>query len=750
MIRPANVPFPGEILRRSSFGRRPRLVLYAALCAFAARTAAAADPRIVTAVETRLPITLDGVLDDEAWISAEPATDFVQAEPHEGQAATERTTVRLLFDRDALYVGVRCDDAMASALIVNDIRKDFTPGEQDTFELLLDTFADRRNGFVFATNPAGAKSDTQIANEGRDVNTSWDAVWSVATKVDANGWSAEMRIPFKTLRFERGEGRIWGANFSRRIRRKNEVDYWSPVPRVYNLYRAGLAGTLTGLGDVSQGHNLRIKPWVAGNSTRAVGGGEFDPASHVGLDVKYGVTPSLTLDVTVKPDFAQAEADEQQVNLTQFSLFFPEKREFFLENSGMFYFGDIPRESRLGNARFAPPEEEMLLFFSRRIGLTDTGQEIPIAAGGRLTGRVGRTGVGLMTIQTQQEGARDGDNYTVLRARRDVLRNSDIGAIFLSRLSSGLSSDRNQVAGVDANFRFVKALSINGFLAKSFTPGVAGGEMAGKGSIVWNDNFLHTQYSLLSVGDNFRDDVGFIKRQGIRKHFVDFGIRFRPEWWRKFGIRELHPHTRYNIYTDQSNAKVSHTNHVAMAWFFERGGYMEVQWNPRFERIVVPFKVRTDQSFAIGSYTWNEYALELETNHSRKVSGSALITTGGFWNGTQNTIKGGVVYRPSYQLTFDIALQRSDITLPQPMHDFVTNLVTSRIGYAFNTRTFLDTLLQYNTDLKQFSANIRFDLIHRPLSDLFVVYNEQRLTDVPTPVNAGRGLIVKYTHMLAF
>jgi Domain of unknown function (DUF5916)/Carbohydrate family 9 binding domain-like len=750
MVRPASVPFSGDILRRSSSGRQPWLVLCAALCAFAARTAAAADPRIVTAVETRTPITLDGVLDDEAWITAEPATDFVQAEPHEGQAATERTTVRLLFDRDALYVGVRCDDAMASALIVNDIRKDFTPGEQDTFELLLDTFADRRNGFVFATNPAGAKSDTQIANEGRDVNTSWDAVWSVATKVDASGWSAEMRIPFKTLRFERGEGRIWGANFSRRIRRKNEVDYWSPVPRVYNLYRAGLAGTLAGLGDVSQGHNLRIKPWVAGNSTRAVGGGEFDPASHVGLDVKYGVTPSLTLDVTVKPDFAQAEADEQQVNLTQFSLFFPEKREFFLENSGMFYFGDIPRESRLGNARFAPPEEEMLLFFSRRIGLTDTGQEIPIAAGGRLTGRVGRTGVGLMTIQTQQQGARDGDNYTVLRARRDVLRNSDIGAIFLSRLSSGLSSDRNEVAGVDANFRFVKALSINGFLARSFTPGVTGGEMSGKGSIVWNANFLHTQYSLLSVGDNFRDDVGFIKRQGVRKHFVDFGLRFRPEWWRKFGVRELHPHTRYNIYTDQSNAKVSHTNHVAMAWFFERGGYMEVQWNPRFERIVVPFKVRTDQSFAIGSYPWNEYALELETNHSRKVSGSALITTGGFWNGTQNTIKGGVVYRPSYQLTFDIALQRSNITLPEPMHDFVTNLVTSRIGYAFNTRTVLDTLLQYNTDLKQFSANIRFDLIHRPLSDLFVVYNEQRLTDAPTPVNAGRGLIVKYTHMLAF
>ncbi len=706
--------------------------------------------RTVGAAETRAPVTLDGALDEEVWRTAQPAGDFIQAEPQEGQAATEPTDVRIVYDHDALYIGVICHDTPPSALVVNDIRKDFGTGEQDSFELILDTFADRRNGFVFVVNPAGAKSDTQIANEGRDVNTNWDAVWDVATTRSEKGWTAEIRIPFKTLRFERGADRIWGVNFSRHIRRKNEVDYWSPVPRVYNLYRASMAGTLSGLPDASQGRNLRLKPWVSGDVTRGLAAGAFDPDAHAGLDVKYGVTPSLTLDVTVKPDFAQAEADEQQVNLTQFSLFFPEKREFFLENSGMFYFGDIPRESRLGNARFSPPEEEILLFFSRRIGLTDNGQEIPIAGGGRLTGRVGGTGVGLMTIQTQSVGGRDGDNYTVLRGRRNVLRNSDVGAIFLSRQSAGASTDRNQVAGVDANFRFLKALSLNGFLAKSATPGVDGGQMAGKGSVVWNDNFLHTQYSLLSVGDNFRDDIGFIRRRGIRKHFADFGIRFRPEWWRKFGVRELHPHTRYNIYTDQSNTKVAHTNHVAMAWFFERGGYLELQWNPRFERIIAPFRIRPDQSFAPGSYGWNEFVLELETDHSRKVSASALITGGGFWTGSQKSTKVGVLFRPSYHLTFDTAIQRNDIHLPFPMHDFVTNLVTSRIGYAFNTRTFLDTLVQYNTDLKQFSANVRFDLIHRPLSDLFVVYNEQRLTDPPTPVNTGRGLIVKYTHMLAF
>jgi hypothetical protein len=704
----------------------------------------------VGAVEAREPIALDGSLDEEVWRTAVPAGDFVQAEPHEGQAASEPTEVRLAFDHDALYIGVLCHDAGASGVIVNDIRKDFVAGEQDSFEVILDTFADRRNGFVFVTNAVGAKSDAQIAYEGRDVNTSWDAVWTVATRRDAQGWSAEIRIPFKTIRFERGSDRIWGVNFSRRIRRKNEIDYWSPVPRVYNLYRAGLGGTLTGLPDASQGRNLRLKPWIGANTTRGVGAADFSTGEHAGLDAKYGVTPSLTLDVTVKPDFAQAEADEQQVNLTQFSLFFPEKREFFLENSGMFYFGDIPRESRLGNARFSPPEEEMLLFFSRRIGLTEGGDEIPIVAGGRLTGRVGRTGVGAMTIQTNPDGGAPGDNYTVLRGRRDILRNSDVGAIFLARQSTGASTDRNEVAGVDANFRFVKALSINGFLARSMTPGVSGGEMAGKGSVVWNDNVLHAQYSLLSVGDNFRDDIGFVRRRGIRKHFVDFGTRFRPEWWRKLGIRELHPHTRYNIYTDQSNAKVSHTNHVAMAWFFEAGGYLELQWNPRFERIITPFRIRPDQSFAIGSYGWNEYVLELEMNHSRKVSGSALITTGGFWTGTQKTTKVSVIVRPSYHVSFDTALQRNDIDLPFPMHAFVTNLVTSRIGYAFNTRTFLDTLLQYNTDLKQLSVNVRFDLIHRPLSDLFVVYNEQRLTEAPTPINPGRGLIVKYTHMLAF
>ena len=413
------------------------------------------------------------------------------------------------------------------------------------------------------------------------------------------------------------------------------------------------------------------------------------------------------------------------------------------------YVKRLTRESRLGFARFSPPEEEVLLFFSRRIGLTDDGLAIPIAAGARLTGRAGPYGVGLMTIQTESIDGRPGDNYTVVRGRRDILNNSDVGAIVLSRQSSATSADFNRVIGADANFRFVRALSINSFVARSETPGATDGELAGKASVTWNDNFVHAQYSFLTIGDSFRDDIGFIKRTGIRKHFVDLGLRPRPERLRRrYGIRVLHPHTRFNVYTDQHDEQVTHSNHVALTAYFENGAWIEYALNPRFERIVTPFQVRPDQSFAAGSYQWNEYELQVETNHSRKMSASLVLTTGGFWNGTQKSAKIGIVYRPSYHLTFDAALQRNDISLPLPMHDFLATLVTSRIGYAFSTRTFLDTLLQYNTDLRQFSANVRFDLIHRPLSDLFVVYNEQQLTNQPVP--AGRGLIVKYTHMIAF
>jgi hypothetical protein len=703
--------------------------------------------RTVQAVEVRTPIVLDGNLDDEAWRDAEVTGEFVQAEPDEGRPASEPTEVRVAFDREALYIAVYCRDREPGSLIVNDIRKDFAQGDQDSFEVLLDTFADRRNGFVFITNPQGAKSDTQIANEGREVNTSWDAVWRVAAKTHADGWTAEIWIPFKTLRFEPGEGRSWGVNFARRIRRKNEVAYWSAVPRAYSIYRASQDGNLFGLPDVDQGRNLRLKPFFVTSSTRATGGRAFDGSADIGLDLKYGVTPALTLDLTVNPDFAQAEADEQQVNLTRFSLFYPEKREFFLENSGIFYFGDIPRNTRQ-TSRFRPPEEDLLLFFSRRIGLTADGEQIPILGGARVTGRAAGFGVGVLSMQTDDADALPGTNYTVVRARRDVLRNSDVGAIFMNRQST-VAGDYNRVVGADANFRFLKYLSWNSFFVKSQTPGVAAGELAWKTSLGWEDNFHHYQYSVLNVDDDFQADIGFVRRTGVRKHFVDAGIRPRPQWLRKFGLLEFHPHNRLNRYTDLDNDEVTRNDHWAASLFFERGGFMEYAVNPRMDTLTVPFEIRSGVQIPVGRYDWNEYQLTLETDRSRMLAGSLTLTNGGFWDGTQNAQRVAFVVRPSYRLLIDVGLQRNDVTLRTPAAGFTTNLVTARTTYSFSTSMFLDSLLQYNTDVKQFNANVRFNLIHRPLSDLFVVYNEQQFTDRPDVV-AGRAVILKYTHMLSF
>lgn len=701
----------------------------------------------VTAVRTATPITIDGTLDDEVWTKAVPASGFIQADPLEGQPASEDTEVRLAYDADYLYIGVLCRDASPAGIVVNEIRKDFAGRDQDTFDVMLDTFGDRRNGFVFSTNAKGAKADTQIANEGRDVNTNWDAVWWVAARTTAGGWTVEFRIPFKTLRFEAGDGRTWGVNFARRVRRKNEVSYWSPVSRAYNIYRASAAGTLAGLPALRPGRNIRIKPFLAGGAVRGVGEPEFGGDFSGGVDFKAGITPSLTLDATINPDFAQAEADEQQVNLTQFSLFFPEKREFFLDNSGIFYFGDIPRNQRQ-TSRFRPPEEDLLLFFSRRIGLNDRGEQEPLYGGVRLTGRAGAFGLGLMTMQSKEHDGTPGQNYTVLRVRRDIFKSSDIGAIVLSRQPSGDSRDFNRVAGVDANFRFFKSLSVNGLASRSDSPGVTGNQNAAKASIGWEDSQKRLQASIMTIGEGFKDDLGFVRRSGVTRQFYDGALFWQPESLRQRGIRQLQPHARMWSYDDPHGALVSRTGHVANQITWNNGSYFEYAFEPRIEAIGRPFVIHPGVSIPVGRYDWIQHLLLFEGDHSRTFSGSIRATLGDFWSGTQNTYQVSLLYRPTYKIVFDLGVQVSDIDLELPDASFTTTLVNFRSGYSFTSNMFLDTLVQYRTDVKQFSANVRFNLIHRPLSDFFIVYNESQFTD--TTQTAGRGVVVKYTQMFAF
>ena len=706
----------------------------------------------VVAVRAIEPVLIDGVLDDEVWRIAEAAGDFVQSEPLEGDAATEITEVRLAYDDDNLYIAAYCYDREAHRIVINEIREDFQGGAQDTFEVVLDTFSDRRNGFLFRTNAAGARSDEQVANEGREVNASWDAVWHVRAHVVSDGWVAEIAIPFKQLRFDLTQAPVWGVNFSRRIRRKNEVDYWSPVPRTFSLNRVSLAGNLIGLPSAHSGHDLRVKPYASARTLRDTGGDAFAETADVGLDVKYGITPALTLDVTANPDFAQVEADEQQVNLTQFSQFFPEKREFFLENSGIFYIGDAAVASRVNRGGLAPrADTDLLPFFSRRIGLTEDGIPIPIQIGARLTGNLGGMSIGALTAQVEGFDDTPANNYSVIRVRRNVSRSSDVGAIFMMRQSTDDAGNYNRVYGGDATFRFFGNMDWSTYGLWSATPGLSSGQFAYRSTVNRDGRFFHIKAGLMSIGDNFRDDLGFLRRVGIRKYIFDTGIRPRFESLRRRGIREMHPHVVWNYFNDHSGQIVAKRLHSGYTFFFNNGGMFELSVNPRFELIESPFQIHFDSPpIPPGGYGWTEYQAWLTTDTSRALSGSVRATSGGLWSGTQRTAHATVTVKPSYNFRATLGLQHTSASLDLPRTDFVTSIWTLRANYSFTTNMFLDSLVQYHQDRGLFNANIRFNFMHHPLSDLFIVYNEQRFTTPDDPNPPGRALIVKFTHMFSF
>ncbi|MBI2835503.1 MAG: carbohydrate binding family 9 domain-containing protein [Acidobacteria bacterium] len=704
----------------------------------------------VTAARATTPPKIDGTLDDELWLRAEPVSGFVQAEPQEGKPASEPTEVRLAYDAQNLYIAAYCYDREPDALVVNDIRKDFQNGEQDTFEVIIDTFGDRRNGYVFMTNPAGARGDRQVSGEGRETNASWDAVWFVRARRVADGWTAEMAIPFKSLRFKSGEAHAWGINFSRRIRRKNEVDYWSPVPRAYELTRISLAGNLAGLSATTAGRNLRIKPYVLGSAVRPTGGEAYDGTADVGFDLKYGVTPALTLDVTFRPDFAQAEADEQQVNLTQFSQFYPEKRDFFLENSGIFYVGDAARNNRRVDNINPTPDTDMLLFFSRRIGLTPAGTPIPIVGGGRLTGRVGGLSIGALSLQTRRTGATPANNYTVLRVRQNVFRAGDIGAIYMSRQATDGSGGYNRVYGIDSYLRLFGNLDLSTFAVKTETPGLHGGDYAVRASYNWEGNFYHNKGGFMTVGRNFNNDLGYYRRIDTRKWFIDTGLRPRPKWFREHGVKELHPHILWNYYTNQQGQVTGKSNHNGFTFFFHDGGSIQPAFNQRYEVITRPLRLHPKApAVPAGSYAWNEYNWSYKSNMSLPIFAEVSWTYGGLWSGTQRSLSATVTLRPHYRFWIETQMRRTAAKLDLPRTKFVRNLWTMRTNYSFTTNMFFDSLLQYDRDLDQLNANVRFNFIHRPLSDLFIVFNESRFmtSDADTP---GRGIIVKFTRMMTF
>jgi hypothetical protein len=567
----------------------------------------------------------------------------------------------------------------------------------------------------------------------------WDAVWDVKTRRTEEGWIAEFVIPFKSLRFSGAASQEWGLQLVRRIVRLNDESTWTPLPTRFSAARTNMAGTLRGLENISPGRNLKVKPYILGQITQARIGGELRTTESFGrwddfgkgFDVKYSLTPSLTLDTTYRTDFAQVEADQQQVNLTRFSLFFPEKREFFLENTNVFSFG---------------PGGNLVPFFSRRIGLSAAGTPVPVLAGARTSGRVANNlNVGVLAMRTDSVGtATPANNYFVGRARRNLLTNSWIGALGTHR-DSTISGDDNRVYGGDAHFQLLAdRLEFDGYVLRSDTPGVSDRNLARRFQAGWRDEELTASVEHNAVQPNFNPEVGFVRRGDMSQYAGELSWAPRLE---HPTIQNLNFGAIVDYYTRASIGSIETRVQEATAGVrFNNSGSTNFTATRTFERLFEPFEIRNDIAIPAGDHEYSSYAAGVNIGNSRKVTGNANLTWGEFWNGHAKAVSGAIGWRPEYHFSFDANYSRNHVTLPAG--EFTTNLIGTRFLYAFTPRAFFNAFLQYNADTRQVSSNIRFNITYRPLSDVFLVYNDTR--DTALRQTTGRSFAIKLTRMVDF
>lgn len=694
---------------------------------------------------------LDGVLDEAIWQKAAVIEEFVQQEPREGAPASERTEVRVMYDARSLLIAVHAFDTEPSSLVATEMRRDSDRLlDEDSFSLILDTFNDSRNGYMFVTTPLGAKLEQQISEEGEgntragllnaNVNRNWDGIWEVATQVTSDGWTAEIAIPLTTLRFSDAADQQWGINFMRNIRRKNEQVFWAPIPKAYTLTRVSMAGALVGLQSLSHGLDLKLKPYVVSgvrDTNAAADRHTTEFLRDVGADLKYGVTGGLNLDLTYNTDFAQVEVDEQQVNLTRFGLFFPEKRDFFLENAGQFKMGT--------GGTFTSTTVETDLFFSRRIGLSDTGQVIPIIGGARLAGKQGRHNIGILDIQTDSVFGRPGDNFLIARYGSDVLKRSRVGAIFINKETLGGDAHYNRTMGADANLVVGRNLQINSYVAKSQTPGLNGNDMAFFGRVAYRDPAWNVWVNYLDVQDNFNDEVGFVQRTGVKTTKAYFSPTPRPG---KASLRMLEPMFVLTYITDQHNRMVTRTQHFMNGFYMEDGSFINVIYQKNLDVLDLPFQIQKNVQIPVGTYKFDELTLTYNTNPARRFYERFSYNPMEFYGGTKQTISGAIGVRGSSHLSSELQFSRNDVQLP--WGDFLANLAILRVDYAVSPRATVRSLTQYNSLTREVTNSVRFNFIYRPGSDIYVVYNDLQQTGMPqglfTP--SDRQLVVKMNYLL--
>jgi hypothetical protein len=708
----------------------------------------------VRAVRLDVPLRIDGALDEDLYQRVAPMTGFIQIEPDAGAVASERTETWLAFDADNVYVTFRVWDTQMDRLVATEMRRDNGSiwSGNDIVVFVFDTFNDRRSSISFTVNALGGRSDGQVINE-RQYNADWNPVWELKTGRFDGGWTMEGALPFKSLRYQPGAAQTWGFNAMRVKRSKNEVSTLSAVPQAQGaqgVEQPAFAAKLVGIEAPARRASIDIKPYVTSSvssDVNAVPRIDHDGHADFGFDAKYAVTQNLAADVTYNTDFAQVEADQQQVNLTRFSLFFPEKREFFLENQGTFSFGGVAVGSLNAGTSDAP-----ILFYSRRIGL-NAGRQVPIDGGGRLTGRAGRYSIGAINIQSDDE-AQSGalpTNFTVARIKRDLLRRSSIGAIFTNRSVSAAGTGANRAYGVDGTFAFFQNLNINTYWARteSDQPLRPGGDTTSyRAQLDYTGDRYGLQVERMGIGDSFNPEVGFVRRVDMFRNYAQ--ARFSPRPAGRSAIRKYIYQGTFDYIENGAGRLETRTSTGEFALDFRNADRVGVVYTKAFEFLPAPFRIGSGVTLPTGGYDFDNVRFNYNMGQQRAVSANLSAEHGTFYNGHKTTFSAARGRVPvTYQVSLEPTYSYNKVSLVQGR--FTTHLVGSRVTYTVTPLMFVSALLQYNSGIDALSTNARLRWEYRPGSELFVVYNEERNTLTPNfPGLNNRTFIVKINRLLRF
>ena len=704
--------------------------------------------------------TVDGDLSDRAWQESEVGTDFMQHEPLDGVPATEQTELRVVFTDSTIYFGITALDANPDAIIAKEMERDSRIFQDDSILLLLDTFHDQRNAYAFETNLNGARADTLVTDEGRDLNLEWDGIWSVASRRTAFGWVAEIAIPISTLRFDPAAP-AWGFNVQRYIAHKREMTHWSGLPRevsvlgqvgsqIQPVHRISMAGELTGLTGLAQSAQLQIKPFVIGDVSEDPRL-EADPITDGdgGLDLKWGVTRSLALDLTWNTDFAEVEVDEQQTNLTRFSLYFPEKRDFFLENAGIFDFGPPHREF------FRPPV--LKAFFSRRVGLDD-GRQVPIDWGARLTGRLGGWNIGVLRVATagidRDDGNLPANAFTVARLKRNLGRRSTIGAIVTEAAPD--NEDANRVVGLDFNYKPTTKFGVGGFWTgsglsedpESTGTGASAdtGEAAYGVNVDYQGRALTMSMDAEEIEENYQPAAGFLLRKNVRH------LNPRFQWLPRIErglVRSWFTEVRYDYYEtlDEGELESGRFEISPLGMRMTTEDRWRLAYVGEEENLVEPFEIASGIVIPAGRYEFDGLELAMFSNQSRLLGVRGLFGWGDFYDGTRTSVRLTFGVRASKHVQTESLWVYNDVELPQGAFDI--GLFSQRVDFTFTPNLRLNTIVQYNDDTEDLGVNVRLHWIYKPGSDLFVVYNENWMEgDLRQRLSTHRQIAVKFTYLI--